>query len=99
MYSGGQDARIAVTDPRTGKLAGEFLGHEKVVDALAIDPSGSRVVSVSSDRTVRSWDVAGQRQITVLEGNKDAVVALALTPDGSQAVTGGYDGRLRRWGL
>lgn len=90
MCSGEQDARIAVTDPRTGEPAGEFLGHAKVVNALAIDPSGSLAVSVSSDRTVRTWDVAGQRQIAVLEGRKDAVIALALSPDDSQSDTGGY---------
>lgn len=99
LLSGGQDARIALTDPRTGKPAGELLGHEKVVNAVAIDTRASVVVSVSSDRTVRTWDLAGQRQTAVLEGHKDAVIALALSPDGSQAVTGGYDGRVRRWDL
>lgn len=99
LLSGGQDARIAILDPRTGMVTGALTGHTKVVNAIAVDTRGSRVVSVSSDRTVRIWDLSTERQLAVLEGHKDAVVAVALTPDATQAITAGYDGRLRRWAL
>lgn len=99
LLSGGQDARIAVTNARSGEQVGELLGHEKVVNALAIHPDGRRLVSVSSDRTVRMWDLDSHRQTAVLQGHKDAVVALALTPSGDRAITGGYDGRIRIWNL
>lgn len=99
LLSGGQDTRIAVLDVRTGELVGELLGHEKVVNDLAVATDGTTVVSASSDRTVRVWDLASSRQTHVLEGHRDAVIAVALAPDGQEAITGGYDGRIRRWNL
>lgn len=99
LLSGGQDARIAILDPRTGVVTGELTGHEKVVNAIVISRDGSRVVSVSSDRTVRIWDLPAERQVALLEGHRDAVIAVALTPDEDQAITAGYGGRLRRWSL
>lgn len=99
LLSGGQDSRIVLLDARTGETVGELLGHDKVVNALAIGEDASTVVSASSDRTVRVWDLTGQRNPAVLEGHRDAVTALALVPGTDQAVSGGYDGRLRRWDL
>lgn len=99
LLSGGQDARIAILDPRTGETTGELVGHGKVVNAVATHPDGRTVVSVSSDRTVRIWDLETHQQTAILEGHTDAVIALALSPDGARAMTGGYDGRIRTWNL
>lgn len=98
LLSGGEDARIAVLDAASGRLEGELNGHDKVVNAVAT-AGRSHVLSVSSDRTVRLWDLDGKQSVAVLEGHRDAVVALDVLPEGTEAVTGGYDGRLMVWDL
>jgi len=37
------------------QLMGELRGHEDAVQALALDPQDSRLVSASSDCTFRVW--------------------------------------------
>ena len=98
VVSGGQDALIRITDARTGDQRAKFAGHTKVVNGLALAADGL-LVSVSSDRTARVWDLASAESRHVLTGHRDAVVTVSAAPDGTTAVTAGYDGRLLHWDL
>ncbi|KAK7040841.1 SCF ubiquitin ligase complex subunit cdc4 [Paramarasmius palmivorus] len=57
IISASDDHCIHVYDPRTGKLEMRLEGHEGGVWALAA--SGGLLVSGSTDRTVRIWDLTG----------------------------------------
>jgi hypothetical protein len=65
------------------------------VTALAFTPDGRSLVSVSTDRTVRLWEVASGRQVRELAGHRWRCDVVAVTPDGRAVLSGGADGCIR----
>jgi WD40 repeat protein len=55
---GGEDGRIGLFDPATGKLLHRLEGHRGTVHSLAFTPDGEALVSGSADTTALVWDVA-----------------------------------------
>ncbi len=66
-------------------------GHTSDVYEVAFTPDGTRVVSVSGDRTIKSWDATTGKQLGSLEGHTGSVRGLAVSPDGSRIASGGHD--------
>ncbi|HSS49527.1 MAG TPA: TIR domain-containing protein [Thermoanaerobaculia bacterium] len=63
--------------------------------ALAVLPAG-RVVSGSSDGTLRMWDVESGKTLQTLEGHSAEVHAVAVL-DSRRVVSGSADGTMRVW--
>ncbi|CCA70337.1 hypothetical protein PIIN_04276 [Serendipita indica DSM 11827] len=73
-------------------------GHEAPVWGVAFSPDGSRIVSSSSDKTIRVWDAdTGQPFGEPLRGHERSVDAVAFSRDGSRIVSGSYDTTIRQW--
>ena len=96
LLSGGFGGGATVRSTSDWSVVGELRGHEASVNGFAFTADGSRVATVSSDRTVRIWDVAGRRELLAVRGHGKSAVAVDVMPDGT-FVTGGYDGAVRRW--
>eukprot|EP01117_Protostelium_nocturnum_P007247 TRINITY_DN2591_c0_g1_i1.p1 TRINITY_DN2591_c0_g1~~TRINITY_DN2591_c0_g1_i1.p1 ORF type:complete len:607 (+),score=252.56 TRINITY_DN2591_c0_g1_i1:138-1958(+) len=65
----------------------ELVGHTKSVSSIALDPSGSRLLTGSHDYDVKFWDFGGMdsnlrsfRTITPSDGNQ--IVSVDFTPSG-----------------
>ena len=68
------------------------------ITCIAISPNGSRIVSGSSDNTLRLWDARSGNPIgEPLKGHSGPVSSVAFSPDGSRIVSGSEDGTLRLW--
>ena len=78
-------------------LVRTLSGHGGGVNALALTGDG-RVVSGSSDGTVKVWDLNSGQEERTLSGHGDGVNALALTGDG-RVVSGSSDGTVKVWDL
>ena len=68
--------------PAIGALAQVFEGHQGRVRACAWSPDGDRLVSAGDDRTLRLWDAAAEKTLTVIHPLPDREHAI-LEPDGS----------------
>ena len=88
------------TRPSDLKEASRILsGHTNWVWACAVTPDGRRVMSGSSDRTLKVWDLQSGQELATLSGHKREVRACAVTPDGRRVVSGSSDLTLMVWEL
>jgi hypothetical protein len=76
-----------------------FKGHVGHVQAVAFSPDVRRVVTGSSDNTLRLWEVETGKAERVFKGHTDAVRCLAVSSDGRQILSGSKDGTVRLWDL
>jgi len=81
-------------DSKSNSLA----GHRDSVTALAISQDGRRLVSSSTDRTIRVWSVPTGECLHEFCGHDDEIWKVILTPDGQRAVCLGSDG-IQIWNL
>jgi WD40 repeat protein len=73
--------------------------HGGVVYQAAVSKDGKRIVSASSDNTIRVWDVNTGKQLRQLIGHNGLIRTLAISPDGKRAVSGCTDQTCRVWDL
>jgi WD40 repeat protein len=69
------------------------------VRSAAFSPDGSRIVTASSDKTARIWEIATGRELAVLRGHDGDVSSAAFSPDGSRAVTASLDNTACIWDI
>ncbi len=65
---------------------------------MSFSPDGQRIVSGSSDATLRMWDAGTGRPLgQPLTGHTGQVSGVAFSPAGDRVVSGSYDTTLRLW--
>ncbi|NEO45999.1 MAG: WD40 repeat domain-containing protein, partial [Moorea sp. SIO4A3] len=90
--------RASLSSP-TGPLLSTLSGHGDSVNAVAVTPDGTMVISGSSDNTVKVWNLNTGAEIRTLTGHTSPVNAVAITPDGTRVISGGSDNTVRVWNL
>ena len=70
-------------------------GHTSHINCILTLPDG-RIVSGSSDDTLRVWDSSTGQCLQILEGHKGMINCVAVLPDG-RIVSGSSDDTLRVW--
>ncbi|TGQ52463.1 WD40 repeat domain-containing protein [Mesorhizobium sp. M1C.F.Ca.ET.193.01.1.1] len=69
-------------------------GHRDAVVWLAVSADGREIISASTDRVIKLWDLDGQRLIRDLGVHKDMARTALFMPDGKTALTAGDDGEI-----
>jgi WD40 repeat protein len=68
-----------------------------LVLSCAFSPDGTRVVTVSYDKTVQLWDAKTAAPLATLVGHTGLVRSCAFSPDGKRVVTASRDATARLW--
>ena len=69
------------------------------VMSVAFSPGGQSIVSGSTDKTVRLWDLQGNLFDQPFHAHENIVESVAFSPDDKYIVTSGDDGTVRLWNL
>lgn len=64
-----------------------------------MNPSGTVIVSGSTENTLRVWDPRTCSKLMKLKGHTENVKALVVSNDGTQVVSGSSDGTIKLWNL
>jgi WD40 repeat protein len=92
----GQDyasTAVEIREAATGRLLHTLLGHSAEITTLLFSPDGRRLVTGSSDFTIKLWDTATGREVFTLRGHTGGVACLAFSPDGLRLASGSMDPR------
>jgi dipeptidyl aminopeptidase/acylaminoacyl peptidase len=69
-------------------------GHRDAVVWLDLAPDGHSLLSTSTDRVIKLWDIDGKHLIRDLGVHKDMARTALFMPDGLHALTAGDDGEI-----
>ena len=75
-----------VVNIRTGQSQA-LQGHTGMITSMAFSADGKRVITGSTDKTVRIWDAAAGRQLHKLVGHPDRIKCVAFSPSGKVMMT------------
>ena len=89
--------RFGCGTPKTGACLNTLEGHSQVVYTCAYSPDGRRIVSGSSDKTLRVWDAETGACLMTSQGHSGPIAACAYSPDGRRIISGSEDKTLRVW--
>ena len=94
-----QEGRLFLWDLGARRVVRHLRGHTGNVNAIAFSGDGSRLLSGSSDKTLKLWDVDTGRCLRTLTGHAREVTSVGLTRDGRLAASGGWDANAILWDL
>jgi WD40 repeat protein len=92
-----EDAYVWALD--SGERLATLGGHSGQVWALAVHPTGDRIVTSSDDGVVRVWDSASYEERLSLEGHTGPVYQVAFSHDGRRLASVSPDGTARVWAM
>jgi len=69
------------------------------VNSVTVTPDGKYLISGSSDKTCRLWNLATGSCIRIFEGHTSGVNTVTVTPDSKYMISGSTDGTCRLWNL
>ena len=99
LASAGDDGKVKLWDPTTGKLGATLKGHKGAVFSAVFSPDGKTLASCGKDRIIKVWDVKTGKETTTLTGHTDTIFCLAFSPDGKLLASSSYDQTIRIWDL
>ncbi|KAL5566956.1 hypothetical protein UlMin_030120 [Ulmus minor] len=85
--------------PSHGYVPLSAKGHKESVYALAMNETGTHLVSGGTEKVVRVWDPRSGSKTMKLKGHTDNIRVLLLDPAGRFCLSGSSDSMIRLWDL
>lgn len=89
----------ALTASNNTVTTSSITGSKDSIYSLAMNPSGTIIVSGSTENTLRIWDPRTCNKVAKLKGHTENVKALVVSEDGTQVVSGSSDGKIKLWSI
>ncbi|WP_257236441.1 hypothetical protein [Nostoc sp. 'Peltigera malacea cyanobiont' DB3992] len=83
--------------PETWRCVRTIKSHLAAVNAIAISPNGTTLISGSDDRQVNLWNLKTGKWLYTFSGQAEAVLSVAISPDGKQIASGSVDRKISSW--
>jgi len=74
-------------------------GHEHSVNSLVFSPDCKYIITGSSDKTVKVWELSTGACIHTLKGHAEVVVSVEVIPDNNFILSGSDDKTIKVWDL
>ena len=92
--------KIKIINHQLESAFGIFLeGHSDSVNSLIVTSDNKYIISGSSDKTIRIWNLLEKRQERVLKGHKSEVNSIAVTSDNKYVVSCSCNNSISVWNL
>jgi WD repeat-containing protein 48 len=89
----------ALTASNNTVTTSSLTGNKDSIYSLAMNPSGTVIVSGSTEKVLRVWDPRNCQKLMKLKGHSDNVRALLVSRDGTQCLSASSDGTIRLWSI
>ena len=66
---------------------------------ISITPDGKYLISGSTDKTIKVWNLQTKKLLFTLKGHSKEVSAVTITPDGKYLISGSKDKTIKIWDL
>jgi WD40 repeat protein len=76
-----------------------LTGHQAAVMSVAVTPHDRRIISGSSDKTIKIWDMENGQELQTLKGHTSGITQVLVTSDGSRIISGSEDWTIMIWKL
>ncbi len=90
---------IKIWDLPTGAVSRTLIAGNRGINAIAVSPDGSPMVSGGSNGKLIVWDVKSGQQLKTLEGHRRWINDLVILGDGQRAISAAADKTLKIWQL
>lgn len=71
--------------------------YSKRINSVSYSPDGKKIVSASTDKTVKIWDATTGECLKTLEGHTDVVNSASFSNDGEKIVSASMDKTMKIW--
>jgi WD40 repeat protein len=97
LAAASRDKGLIFWDVETGNIIRqiEAVGNSGFI---VFSPDG-KIVATSKGPEIVVWDVATEKELSVLKGHQNGVASFAFSPDGKQALSGSLDNTFILWNL
>ncbi len=69
----------------------------ELAHAVAFSPDGTQLAAVSTNYSVKLWDVVSRRELRTFHGHTNYIRSVAFHPNGKEIATGSFDRSVRVW--
>jgi len=88
---------IIILNAITGVQVAVLSGHTDRVYSLVFSPDGASVVSGSSDKTIKLWDMQTSGVVKTFQGHTGSVYSVSISPDCTTIASGSGDRTICLW--